>query len=435
MSVEAKVGAFTVGGLMLLGGATAGLGNFNFGSSDEDLILYAGFKQVVGLMPQSDVRLSGVLVGKVIKIANDGTGVTVTMSVDPEVKIPKQSKVSIASSGVMGEKFINFQPKVDDGEYLLNGEYLYGADEAGMDQMFDGLTKVLGQVEELLQDMRAIIGDDTFKKSVVEMSNNMREASANVKNLTATLSKTADDNAGKINDMISQMNGILQGVNGTVANVEHMTANLDKFAGDPKTVDDLRATLDSIAKTTKSVESMAENMNRFAGDPQVAEDLKATVGNARSISERADKLLGKVEGAADKVSNIDVTPSVDILYSGSAHDWNSNFNLDVTSDDKTLILGAEDIGDHTRLNLQGGKRFSKDFGARGGIIAGKPGIGLDAYVGSKWKFSAEAYDLNHGKIRLKSQYKVADSTYILGEWHNLNRKDDRAVYFGLKQEF
>ncbi|MBE8953292.1 MAG: MCE family protein, partial [Quinella sp. 1Q7] len=64
MSVEAKVGAFTVGGLMLLGGATAGLGDFHFGPSN-DYTIYAGFKQVVGLQPQSDVRLSGVLVGKV----------------------------------------------------------------------------------------------------------------------------------------------------------------------------------------------------------------------------------------------------------------------------------------------------------------------------------------------------------------------------------
>ena len=123
MSVEAKVGAFTVGGLMLLGGATVGLGDFHFGGSN-DYTLYAGFKQVVGLQPQSDVRLSGVLVGKVTKIANEGTGVTVTMEVHDDAKIPKQSKVSISSSGVMGEKFINFQPKVDNGEYLQNGDYL-----------------------------------------------------------------------------------------------------------------------------------------------------------------------------------------------------------------------------------------------------------------------------------------------------------------------
>ena len=434
MSVEAKVGAFTVGGLMLLGGATAGLGDFHFGSSD-DLVLYAGFKQVVGLMPQSDVRLSGVLIGKVTKIANEGTGVTVTMEVEPDVKIPKQSKVSIASSGVMGEKFINFQPKVDNGEYLENGAYLYGADEAGMDTMFEGISKVMDEVQVLLQSMQAIVGDDTFKKSVIEISNNMNEASAHVNEMTGSFERIAKDNEANFNNMVKQMEGAVAGMNQSMANIEHMTANIDKFAGDPNTAEELRTTLDNIAKTSANVASMAENMNKFAGDPQVAEDLKATVGNARSITERADKMLGKVEGVSDKFSKIDVTPSVDILYSGSAHDWNTNFNLNVASDDKSLVLGAEDIGDHTKLNLQGGAKFGSDFGARAGVIAGKPGIGLDAYAGSKWKFSAEAYDPNDGKIRLKSQYKVLNSTYLLGEWHSVNKKDDRAFYFGLKQEF
>lgn len=434
MSVEAKVGAFTVGGLMLLGGATAGLGDFHFGPSN-DYTIYAGFKQVVGLQPQSDVRLNGVLVGKVTKIANEGTGVTITMDINSDVQIPKQSKVSIASSGVMGEKFINFQPKTDNGEYLKNGDYLYGADEAGMDQMFNGLTKVMDKVEELLLDVHAIIGDNTFKKSVVEMSDNMRQASENMKNMTGVLERTAVGNEETFNDMVQQMNGAITGMNQAMANVEHMTANLDKFAGDPNTAEELKTTLGNIAKTSENVANMAENMNKFAGDPKVAEDLKATVSNARSISERADKLLGKVEGTADKVSKIDVTPSVDILYSGKEHDWNANLNLDVTSGDTSLILGAEDIGDHTKWNLQGGKKFGTDFGARAGIIAGKPGIGLDAYVGSKWKFSAEAYDLNHGRVRLKSQFRVADSTYLLGELHNVNKHDDRAFYFGLKQEF
>lgn len=434
MSVEAKVGAFTVGGLMLLGGATAGLSNFHFGS-DDDLILYAGFKQVVGLQQQSDVRLSGVIVGKVTKIENEGTGVTVTMNVNPGVKIPKQSRVSISSSGVMGEKFINFQPKVDNGEYLENGAYLYGAEEAGMNQMFDGLTKVLDEVEGLLQTVQAIVGDDTFKSSIVKMSKNMEEASANVNRMTSTFEKVATDNEGNFNNMVQQINEAVAGMNRAMANVEHMTANIDNFAGDPQTVADLRNTLANISKTSDDVANIASNMNKFAGDPKVAEDLKATVGNVRSISERADKMLGKVEGTADKLSKIDVTPSVDILYSGKAHDWDTNFNLNVTSDDKSLILGAEDIGDHTKLNLQGGKRFNEYFGARAGIIAGKPGIGLDAYAGKNFKFSAEAYNLNDGRVRLKSQYRIADSTYLLAEWHDLNKKRDRAVYFGLKQEF
>ena len=297
-----------------------------------------------------------------------------------------------------------------------------------MNQMFDGLSKVLDEVQVLLKDVQAIIGDDTFKKSVVKMSQNMEEASGNVNNMTETFEKIAVENEENFNNMVQGMNEAVAGMNRAMANVEHM-------AGDPQTVAELKNTLSNISKTSDDIANMANNMNKFAGDPKVAEDLKATVGNVRSISERADKMLGKVEGTADKISKIDVTPSVDILYSGKAHDWNTNFNLDVTSDDKSLILGAEDIGDHTKLNLQGGKRFNENFGARAGIIAGKPGIGLDAYAGKNMKFSFEAYDPNDGKLRLKSQFRVADSTYLLGEWHNFNKKRDRAVYFGLKQEF
>ena len=199
-----------------------------------------------------------------------------------------------------------------------------------MDQMFDGLTRVMDEVEVLLKSMQAIVGDDTFKKSVVEMSANMKESTEHINNMTGTFDNLVTRNEATFDSMIKQMEGAVANMNQTMANVEHMSSNIDKFAGDPKTVEDLKTTLDNIAKTSGNIASMADNMNKFAGDPQVAEDLKVTVGNARSISERADKLLGKVEGKVEGVSKIDVTPSVDILYSGSAHDWDTNFNLNVS---------------------------------------------------------------------------------------------------------
>ena len=145
--------------------------------------------------------------------------------------------------------------------------------------------------------------------------------------------------------------------------------------------------------------------------------------------------MGKVDGATDKISSIDVTPSVEVLYSGGESNWKTNFNVDITDGKTSLDLGAESIGDGTKLNAQVGKKFGTDFGARAGIIAGKPGLGVDAYAGDKWKFSAEAYDLNDAKVRLKTQYKVSDSTYILGEWHDINHRDERTAYIGIRQEF
>lgn len=434
MSAAAKVGAFTIGGLLMLSSAVFTLGNFNFNSED-DIVFFANFKQVLGLSPQADVKLNGISVGKVDDLVAASGSVTVVMRVSPDTKIPTDSKVTITSVGVMGERFINIIPSTDNGEYIKSGDYLFGVEEVGMNSMFENLNKVMAKVEDLLGDVQRIVGNDKFQKSVAEMSDNMMQASKNINDMTAVMSRVATTNEENINDMVSQMNGILTSMGNSMATVEHMMNNIDSVAGDPKTAQTLQDTLQNISDTTKNVANMAENMNKFAGDPKVAEDLKQTVSNAKSITERADDILGKVQGASDKVSKIDVTPSVDVMYSGGKSDWTANFNVDITDGDTSLDVGAEHIGDGTKWNLQAGKKFGTDFGARAGIIAGKPGIGLDAYAGDKLKFSAEAYDINDVKVRLKSQYKISDSTYILGEWHDINHKDDRAAYFGIKQEF
>ncbi|MBO4401434.1 MAG: MCE family protein [Selenomonadaceae bacterium] len=436
MSVEAKVGAFAVGGLSLLSAALIGLGGMDLGGS-EKITLYAGFKQVLGLENQADVRLSGVNIGRVDSIVNDSGGVTVTLKVDGDTKIPDNSVATVMSIGVMGNKFVNITPGRDEGSYLQDGDNINVTDETDMNKVFESLDKVMTKVDTLLESVNKVIGNETLQNSIVEMSDNMKQSTEHINGLTESLERMAKGNEQNVNQMATQLNSVLASMNKTMATVEHMTANIDKFAGDPQTAADLKTTLSNISATSKSIASVAENIDKFTGDPKVAEDMKATISNARSITERADKMLGKVEGTADKVSKIEFTPSVDVIYSGSHSktDFNVNANLEVALDDTSINLGVEDIGDGSKLNAQLGKKLGESFGARAGVVAGKIGVGLDAYAGDKLKFSAEAYDPNDVSVRLKSQYKVADSTYILGEWHDVNHKDDRAVYFGIRQEF
>ncbi len=433
MNETAKVGAFTVGGLMALSAATMSLGNFNFGA-DDNYTLYAGFRQVIGLEPQAAVRLAGVPIGKVTSIGNDGGGVTVTMEIDKKAQIPQNSTVMVASSGVMGDKFVNITPNNNSNTYLKNGDYIYGVDEMGMDSMFEALNKVMDKVDTLLVHMNSIVGDPTVQKSLIEMSENMKNASEHMNGLMETVERMAKNNEGNVNDMAMQLNSTLASMNRTMASVENMAANIDKFAGDPQTAEELKNTLSNISATSKNIAHMAENMDGVIGDKTTAEDMKATIHNAKNISERADKMLGKVDGAITKLSKTEVTPSVDVLYSGGADDWNVNFNLDLQNEDLNMDLGIEDIGDGNKVDATLGKRY-KNLGTRAGVISGKPGIGLDAYLGPRVKVSAEAYDLNNGTFRLKSQYKIADSTYILGEWHDITDSDNRAAYLGIKRDF
>ena len=420
MTSEAKVGAFAIGGLTMLSAALIGLGEIDF-SSGSNFQLYAPFKQVLGLESSADVRLSGVPVGKVDSIVTENGGVVVTLNINEKIKIPNDSTAAIAS--------VDITPGVDAGKYLQNGDSIKVTEEADMNKMFESIDRVLGKVDHLLVEVESIIGNSEFKDSVVEISKNFKSASENVSQLTETLNRVATNNENNINDIASKLNTLLTTMNSTMANVEHMTANIDTFAGDPQTAAELKETLSNIAATSKNVASIAENMNGVLGDKKVAEDLKTTISNAKDISERANKVLGKVEG----VSSIEVKPSVEMLYSGKNHDWNTNFDLKVSKDDKSLNLGVEDIGDHAKFNAQLGKRWN-DIGARAGVIAGKPGVALDAYAG-KFTFSAEAYDPNDFNLRLKSQYQVTDDVSVLAQFHHLNKKDERAAYFGLKYDF
>ena len=432
MNESAKVGAFTVGGLMAFSAATMSLGNINFGA-DNDYTIYAGFRQVIGLEPQAAVRLSGVPIGKVTNIGNDGGGVTVTMEIDNKAQIPQGSKVVVSSVGVMGDKFINITPSKSE-RYLKNGDYIYGADEVGMDSMFESLDKVMNKVDTLLSHMNNIVGDPVVQKSLIEMSENMKNASEHINGMMEVMERLAINNEGNVNDMATQLNSTLASMNRAMQSVEAMTQNIETFAGDPQTAQDLRDTLANISATSKNIAHMAENMDGVLGDKETAEDMKETIHKARSLSERADKALGKVDKTVSKLSGTKVTPSVEALYSGGADDWNTNFNLNFKKGSRSLDLGVEDIGEGNKIDLTAGKR-KNNLGARAGVIAGKPGIGLDTYIGSRVKLSAEAYDPNDGTFRLKSQFKIADDTYILGEWHNFTDSDNRAAYFGIKQEF
>ena len=211
-----------------------------------------------------------------------------------------------------------------------------------------------------------------------------------------------------------------------------MMANADTVVGDPETAENLRVTLQNVTETSKRVAHMAENMDKVLGDPQSAEDAKAILKNARSISERADKMLGKV-------SSIEVTPSVDVLHSvgahSSGHKWTSNFNIDVATEDGVFLdVGVDDIGEGNHPNLQAGKKFGA-IGARGGLVAGKLGVGLDANLGKNFKLSADAYDPNHGKLRLRAKYRIMDHTYLMGQWNDVTHRRKRTAYVGLEQEF
>ncbi len=89
--------------------------------------LKANFLKVGGLRVGSDVRISGIKVGSVIdqRLDQQTYEAALTLSIRPDIRLPVDTVASIATQGLMGDKYIRLEPgtmseRLEDGGEISN---------------------------------------------------------------------------------------------------------------------------------------------------------------------------------------------------------------------------------------------------------------------------------------------------------------------------
>lgn len=425
MKTEVKVGAFTLLGIVLMVGIMALLSGIRPGG-DKTYPLSIGFPQAIGLTSGNDVCYAGVRIGKVMQVEPSGLGVVADVVIEDDVKIPKKSTVIVTSNGVMGGKFINITPMqdADMGDCYGPGDFLYGLQETTMDDMMANLNTAVMKVQVLLDSMNDVLGDKETQRALKDVSMNMRNITANIDRLTASLAEMAASNQGDVRQMAQNLNRMTGSLMRAADSLEVLVST---FNGNGETGANLKEAIANLSATSKRIDNMAASLEGVVTDPQVAEDLKATLHNVRGVSERADRMMGKV-------SSIEVEAGLETMYSGKENRWQTGIGLDVRPDDSSLLrLGLNDIGEDNNINFQGGV-YRGAFGARAGVIDSKAGLGID--IGSrKLNLSVDGYDFNDFRLKSRLQYEIAKDTYIFTQVNDINNADKRATYFGLRRSF
>jgi phospholipid/cholesterol/gamma-HCH transport system substrate-binding protein len=77
--------------------------------------LYASFDHIDGLNQGSDVRVAGVKVGNVLRMRVDPKTflAIVTLNVNDDIQLPKDTSAEVVSDGLLGSKFLNLSPGGD----------------------------------------------------------------------------------------------------------------------------------------------------------------------------------------------------------------------------------------------------------------------------------------------------------------------------------
>lgn len=411
-SAEAKVGLVTIVGVLVFTYVVINLAHAEiFGKPG--YVIHAMFRDANGLQKGNSVRYVGVHVGKVTDVTPSKNGVDVAMKIDKGTEIPKGSKLAITTDGLLGEKIISITPGKDSTQLVADGEYLNGNDGKTMDDMMESTGKLVASANDMINNINSVIGHPDTQKA-------MRGTFQNIEGMTGRVNGLMDANAGNIQEMTAHMASV-------TASLDAAAAQLAAMNSDGAISENVRDTAANMKRITDSFEQTALAVQKITTDEQSQKDLQKTLHNTAEISGKLNKVLGgggglKTEGDAN------------ILYNDSKSETGAAVNFRVYRNHTFGLLGAENIGNGTKMNFQYGFRHP-GFDIRAGLIRGELGMGLDFFQDKPFRLSLEGYDPDDWRYRLEAKYRLTDNVFLFGQFTRPMNRSDGGNYYGIDYVF
>ena len=420
-SSEVKVGAFALGGAVVLAGIITFMGAFSFGKKGYEL--HIDYPQVSGLMPGHVVRYAGVQVGTVKKLNVAPDKVEVIAEIDDNIKIPQGAMFTIAADGIMGEKYVHIvPPKQATQGFIGEGSRLKGVPGGGMDEFFANSGDLVTRMEHIATAFENVFGDKEVQESMKNGFKNMQGITENMNVFTKVMADVAVSNQQDITQMIHQMNALTQRMNGTANYVESIMKGVDNNG---ETGRNMASIVKNMADTTQRMENIVQMLESVAQDPVTQQSLKETLINVKETSARAKQLMGTLS---------DAKISADAGYTAKGGDWRGNLGVTLTpSDNAFLYMGGYDIGEANKFDFIMGRKMGK-AAVSAGAMQGDFGVGLSYDLSKEFKVYSQVYDFNDTKVRLGGELRLTDSFSIYGETMDV-RGNKESAYMGVRTYF
>ena len=242
-STEAKVGAFSLAGIVLFALIIIQLSSLViFGKSGFHVTGY--FKEAEGIEPGNPVHYAGVEVGMVDSISVENGEAVLKLRFYNDARIPKDADFSIQTSSVMGGRFVKASGGHQDRGYLADGMTVEGKAAPGIDQAMDKMDKLINSAQTMLDGINTVVGDPASQKNVKNSLSNFDAVSQNLAILTAQGIQTANEIEGitaQINSMLYQLNG------------------------DGKAVADARQIMDNLVVASENAKAISSDAKNISG--------------------------------------------------------------------------------------------------------------------------------------------------------------------------
>jgi phospholipid/cholesterol/gamma-HCH transport system substrate-binding protein len=223
----------------------------------------AYFSEAGGIKPDSDVRVSGLSVGRVSSVKLDRTKVLVTFTVDDSVALGNRTEASIKTETVLGTKMLEITPR---GDGTLQGPIPIERTRAPYDlpdalgdltstisaldttKLSSALTTLANTFKDTPPDLKvALEGVAQFSSTLDNRDAKLRSLLANANKVVSVLGKRSDQIANLVinaNALLAELLTQRNSVDALMTNISAATRQISAVVGDSRT--QLKPALDKL---------------------------------------------------------------------------------------------------------------------------------------------------------------------------------------------
>lgn len=251
------------------------------------------FDSVHGLKKGDPVTVAGVKAGQVKAIDLSGGGAVVTIQLEKNIFLPKDSKAYLTTAGVMGDRVINLV-KGDSNEAIKTTEVLVGETVGGMQDII----KITNDLKSVLEEVTNEENTNNFSQSLENLNQSLRNFKMILLENKEGLKKTIDNlEAGSknVSDMLDEND---EDVDQIIQNIKTNSAQLDTISTEvTRAVTDLNLILDKINNGNGSVA-------KFLNEDSLYVDVRKTVTDADTLIFTIGSLVEDIKKNPRKYINL-----------------------------------------------------------------------------------------------------------------------------------
>jgi phospholipid/cholesterol/gamma-HCH transport system substrate-binding protein len=308
---ELRVGLFVLVGLFIL--AVAIFYITGAGILGPKYRLYTYLPEVEGVAAGAPVRLDGVAIGNVEKIALNPQPKDRTQSIQLILRIDKKfskdvrtdSTASLVTEGLLGDRYVTIKRGLTGDELKANST-IPGAPAVAMTEMVERGTDLLDTLNSVSGDLRGIIdqvqqGKGTVGKLIKDpaLYDNVNATVARLNSMVGSIQE-GKGTAGKFltsDELYTKVNATVDNVNDVIGAVKEQKGTAGKLIYDPAVYNSAKGFLDNGNAVLSDVRAGKGSLGKFATDEALYNNLRDASGQVRDASAK----LNSNQGTAGKL--------------------------------------------------------------------------------------------------------------------------------------